>query len=84
MRNIILAGATGLVLALSGTAAFAIPTTAEIMSHGQVSDRTAVGAFLPFPAIVGTAGVYTPSNQYDDHGHGANTGAGVGGAGSHR
>jgi hypothetical protein len=84
MRNIILAGATGLVLALSGTAAFAIPTTAEIMSHGQVSDQSAVGAFLPFPAMVGSSDAYAPSAQYDDHGHGANTGAGVGGTGSHR
>lgn len=82
MRNFILAGAAGLVLALSGSAAFAIPTTAEILSHGQ--DQSAVGAFLPLPSKAGDSAVYLPAAPHSFGGEGSNTGVGVGGAGSHR
>ena len=82
MRNLILAGAAGLVLALSGASAFAIPSTEQIMSHSQVQD--AVGAFLAVPAQTGAANdVYVPAPR-EFGGQGANTGASVGGTGSHR
>jgi hypothetical protein len=86
MRNIILAGATGLVLALSGASAYAIPRTTEILSHGQmdVQDQGAVGAFLPFAAQADNANVYVPAAPHSFGGEGSNTGAGVGGTGSHR
>jgi hypothetical protein len=82
MRNIMLAGAAGLVLALTGTTAFAIPRTTEILAYGQ--DQDAVGAFLPFAAQGDNANVYLPAAPRSFGGEGSNTGAGVGGTGSHR
>ena len=85
MRNLILAGATGLVLALTGTAAFAIPTTDQIVSHGQTQAQDAVGAFLAVPAQTGVASdAYLPPAPRNVGGEGSNTGATVGGTGSHR
>ena len=83
MRNLILAGATGLVLALTGASAYAIPTTEQIMSHGQVQDQTAVGAFLPLAVQTDNANAYAPAPRQFG-GEGANTGASNGGSASHR
>ena len=84
MRNLILAGATGLVLALTGASAYAIPRTDEIMSHGQVQDQSAVGAFLPLAAPSGAASVNVPAAPRDFGGAGVGTGSSNGGSASHR
>ena len=75
MRNLILAGAAGLVLALSGASAFAIPTTEQIMSHGQGQDQTAVGAFLPLSVPSGAASFDAPAAPRNFGGEGVGTGA---------
>lgn len=84
MRNLILAGATGLVLALTATSAFAIPSTDQIERQGQSQDQSAVGAFLPLPVQTGVTGDYWPAAPRSFGGEGSNTGAGVGGSSTHR
>lgn len=83
MRNLILAGAAGLVLGMTGTAAFAIPTTAEILSHSQMAsqDQDAVGAYLPFVSQPGNSNAYPAAVPHSFGGEGAFTGVGPGGAG---
>ena len=86
MRNLLLAGAAGLALALAAASAYAIPRTDEIMSRGgiEAQDQGAVGAFLPLPAQADNGAVYAPPAPREVGGQGANTGASVGGTGSHR
>ena len=83
MRNLILAGAAGLVLALTGTAAFAIPRTGEIMAHSQMAtdDQAAVGAFAPSSAEFGNPNAYPPAVAHSFGGQGADTGVGPGAGG---
>jgi hypothetical protein len=86
MRNIILAGTTGLVLALTGASAYAIPRTSEILSHSQMTtqDQGAVGAFLPFSSQPDNANAYPPAIAHTFGGQGGDTGQGPGGTNGNR